>query len=84
MMKFTPSKTNPSIWVRKAPNLRCCENIGVYVGDLSIASECPSTIIDIFKTKHDLKVKGDEILSCHLGADYSEDPDGTFVQKTLQ
>ena len=41
----------------------------------------PSTIIDIFKTKYNLKVKGDGKLSYHLGADYFEDPDGTFVSQ---
>ena len=28
-MKFTPSKTDPCIWLRKAPNLRCYEYITV-------------------------------------------------------
>ena len=68
-MKFTQSKTDPYIWLRKAPNLRCYEYIAVYVDDLCIAAETPSAIIDIFKTKYNLKVKGDGKLSCHLGAD---------------
>ena len=42
-------------------------------------AESPSTIIDIFRTKYHLKVKGDGKLNYHLGADYFEDPDGTFV-----
>ena len=58
-MKFTPSKADPCIWLRKAPNLRCYEYIAVYVDDLCIAAESPSTIIDIFQTKYNLKVKGD-------------------------
>ena len=37
-----------------------------YVDDLCIAAESPSTIIDIFKTKYHLKVKGDAKLSYHL------------------
>ena len=78
-MKFTPSKADPCIWLRKAPNLRCYEYIAVYVDDLCIAAESPSAIIDIFKTKYNLKVKGDGKLSYHLGANYFEDPDGTFV-----
>ena len=69
-MKFTPSKADPYIWLRKSPNLRCYEYIAVYVDDLCIAAESPSTIIDIFKTKCNLKVKGDGKLSYHLGADY--------------
>ena len=45
-------------------------SIAVYV-----VAESPSTIIDIFKTKYNLKVKGDRKLSYHLGADYFEDPE---------
>ena len=80
-MKFTLSKADPCIWLRKAPNLRCYEYIVVYVHDLCIAADSPSTIIDIFKTKYHLKVKGDEKLSNHMGADYLEDPDGAFVSQ---
>ena len=77
-MKFTPSKADPCIWCRKAPNLRCYEEITVYVDGLCIAPESPSAIIDIFQTKYHLNVKGDGKLSYHLGADYFEDPDRTF------
>ena len=80
-MKFLPSKADPCIWLRKAPYLRGCEYIAVYVDDLCIAPESPSTIIAIFKTKYHLKVKGDGKLNYHLGADYVEDPDGTFVSQ---
>ena len=38
-MKLTPSKADPCIWLRKAPNLRCYECIAVYVDDLWIAAE---------------------------------------------
>ena len=77
-MKVLPSKSDPCIWLRKAPNLRCYQNIVVYVDDLYIASETPSTI---FKTKYHLKVKGDGKLNYHLGAHYFEDLDGTFVSQ---
>ena len=80
-MKFLPSKADPCIWLRKAPNLRCYEYIAVYVDDLCIAPESPSAIIQIFKTKYHVKVKGDGKLTYHLGADYFEDPDGTFVSQ---
>ena len=60
------------------PNLRCYEYIAVYVDDLCIAAESPSALIDIFKTKYHLKVKGDGKLK---GADYFEDPDGTFISQ---
>ena len=78
-MKFAPSKADPCIWLRKAPNLRSYEYITVYVDDLYIAAESPRAISGIFKTKYNLKVKGDGKLSYHLGADYFEDQDGTFV-----
>ena len=78
-MKFLPSKANPCNWLRKAPNLRCYEYIAVYVDDLCIAAESHSAIIQIFKSKYHLKIKGDGKLTYHLGADYYEDPDGTFV-----
>ena len=80
-MKFLPSKADPCIWLRKAPNLRCYEYIAVYVDDLCIAAESPSAIIQIFKSKYHLKVKGDGKLTYHLSADYFEDPDGTFVSQ---
>ena len=78
-MYFTPSKAGPCIWLRKNPNLKCYEYIAVYVDDLCITAESPSAIIDMFKTKYDLKVKGDGKLSYHLGADYFEGPDGTYL-----
>ena len=80
-MKFLPSKADPCIWLSKAPNLKCYEYIAVYVDDLCIAAESPSAIIQIFKSKYHLKVKGDGKLTYQLGADYFEDPDGTFVSQ---
>ena len=78
---FLPSKADPCIWLRKAPNLRCYEYIAVCVDDLCMAADSPSAIISIVKTKYHLKVKGDGKLIYHLGADYFEDPDGTFVSQ---
>ena len=80
-MKFTTYKAHPCIWLRKAPNLRCYECVAVYLDDLCIGAESPSAIIDILKTKYNLKVKGDGKLIYDLGADYFEDPDGTFVSQ---
>ena len=80
-MKCLPSKADPCIWLRKAPNLRCYEYIAVYVDGLCIEAESPNAIIQIFKSKYHLKVKGDGKLTYHLGADYLEDPDGTFVSQ---
>ena len=39
---FLPSKADPCIWLKKAPNLKCYEYIAVYVDDLCIAAESPS------------------------------------------
>ena len=61
--------------------MRCYEYIAVYVDNLCIATESPSAIIQIFKSKYHLKVKGDGKLTYHLGADYFYDPDGTFVSQ---
>ena len=44
--------------------MRCYEYIAVYVDDLCIAAESPSAIIQIFKSKYHLKVKGDG--TCHM------------------
>ena len=66
---------------QESTQFRCYEYIAVYVDDLCIAAKSPSAIIDIFKTKYHLKVKGDGKLSYHLDADYFEDPDGTFVSQ---
>ena len=46
------------------------EYIAVYIDDLCIAAESPSTISQIIKAKYHLKVKGDGKLTYHLGADY--------------
>ena len=78
-MKVLPSKADPCIWLRKAPNLRSYEYITVYVDDLCIATETPGATINIFKTKYHLKVKGDGKLNYHLGTDYFEDPDGLLL-----
>ena len=49
--------------------------------DLCIAAESHSAIIQIFESKYHLKIKGDGELTYHLGADFFEDPDGTFVNQ---
>ena len=33
------------------------------------------------KSKYNLKVKGEDPLTYHLGADYFQDPDGTMVSQ---
>ena len=52
--------------------------IAVYVDDLCIALNPPA---QLFKFSRHLKVKGDGKLTYHLGADYFEDTDGSFVSQ---
>ena len=53
----------------------------MYVDGFCIAAQDPKEIINIFKSKYNLKVKGDGPLTYHLGADYFQDPDGTMVSQ---
>ena len=46
---------------------------------MCIAAQNPKELINILKTKYQLKTKGDGPLTYHLGADYYQDPDGTMV-----
>ena len=55
---------------QEKPQFEGYDYIAVYVDDLCIVAESPSAIIDIFKTKYHLKVKGDGKLSYPMGADY--------------
>ena len=66
---------------QESTQIEVYEYIAVYVDDLCIAAESPSAIIQIFKSKYHLKVKGDGKLTYHLGADYFEDQHGTFVSQ---
>ena len=65
--------------MRKNSKLNLYEYIAVYVDDLCIAAQNPKQLINILKSKYQLKVKGDGPLTYHLGADYYHDPDGTMV-----
>ena len=60
-------------------NLKFSEYLAVYIDDVFIADESSSAINDIFKTKDQLKVKGDGKLSYHLSADYFEDSELSFI-----
>ena len=82
-MKFLPSKADPCIWLRKPPNLRCYEYIAVYVDDLCIAAESPSAIIQIFKSKYHLKIKGDGKLTYHLVIQFPPEMDENWVRYGL-
>ena len=76
-----PSRADQCIWLKKNIKLNVYEYIAVYVDDLCIAAQDPKEIINILKSKYNLKVKGDGPLTFHLGADYFQDPDGTMVSQ---
>ena len=74
-----PSKADPCVWMRMNKDLKCYEYIATYVDDLCIAAQDPSKIIQTLKEDYKLKVKGDGLLSHHMGADYTRDKDKTLV-----
>ena len=78
-MDFRPSRPDPCIWLRMNLKLNLYEYIAVYVDDLCIAAQTPKELINILKSKYQLKVKGDGPLTYHLGTDCYHDPDGTMV-----
>ena len=80
-MNFIPSRADQCIWLKKNNKLNLYEYIAVYVDDLCIAAQDPKEIINILKSKYNLKIKGDGPLTYHLGADYFQDPDGTLVSQ---
>ena len=80
-MEFIPSGADQCIWLKKNEKLNIYEYIAVYVDDLCIAAKDPKEIINVLKSKYHLKVKGDDPLAYHLGADYFQDPDGTMVSQ---
>ena len=80
-MNLIPSRADQCIWLKKNNKLNLYENIAVYVDDLCIAAQDPKEIINILKSKYNLKVKGDGPLTYHLGADYFQDPDRTLISQ---
>ena len=67
--------------MKKIIELNLYEYIPVYVDDLCIAAQNPKELINILKSKYNLKVEGDGLLTYHLGADYYQDTDGTMVSQ---
>ena len=78
---FKPSRADQCILLKKNLKSNLYEYIAVYVDDLCIAAQNPKELINILKTKYQLKVKGIGPLTFHLGADYYHDPDGTMVSQ---
>ena len=78
-MDFIPSQADPSMLLTKNSKLNLYEYIAVYVDDLCVPAQNPEELINILKSNYQFEVKGDGPLTCHLGADYFHDPDGTMV-----
>ena len=78
-MGFMPSLADPSVWMRENTNIKCFEYIATYDDDLCIAAHNPGQIIQILKEDYKLKVKRDEPLNHHFGADYTRDKGKTLV-----
>ena len=54
-MGFTPSKTDPCVWMRENKNLKFYEYIATYVDDLCIAAQNPGQIIQVLKENYKIK-----------------------------
>ena len=75
-MGFSPSKSEPDIWMRPCGN--AYEYIGVYVDDLAIVARAPQEITDILQKKHGFKLKGTGPIKFHLGMDFFRDSNGVL------
>ena len=58
-MDFIPSRADQFIWLKKNVKLNLNEYIAVSVDDLCIAAQDPKEIINILKSKYNLKGKED-------------------------
>ena len=76
---FFPSKADPDVWMRVAPDQSTYEYIACYVDDLALAMKDPKSFLDLLKEKYGFKLKGVGPISYHLGMDYFKDKDGTMV-----
>ena len=70
---FTPCKAEPDIWMRKTPDGKSYEYIGVYVDDLAMALSDPKTFVTTLEVKYKFKLKGTGPLEFHLGCDFYRD-----------
>ena len=64
-MNFTPSRADQCIWLKNNNKLNLYEYIAAYVDDSYIAAQDPKEIINILKSKYNLKVIGDGPLAYH-------------------
>jgi len=78
--RFTPSRADPDVWMRKSVDGKCYEYVAVYVDDLAVAMKDPKSFFDVLKHKYKFKLKEDGPIDYHLGMNYYKDKDGTLVQ----
>jgi hypothetical protein len=77
-LSFKPSKADPYVWYKFNKSGTLYEYVAIYVDDLLICADDPSIFISQLKSL-DLKIKGEGMLSYHLGCEYEQNPDGTLV-----
>ena len=80
-MGFFPSKADPDVWMRKAPDKSCYEYVAVYVDNLMVAMKNPKAFFDELKGTYGFKLKGDGSIDYHLGLNFYLDKDGTMIQR---
>jgi hypothetical protein len=72
---FVPCKTKTDIW---RLNNGIFDYVAVFVDDLLIAAQDPSSITNSLTDQHQFKLKGTGALQYHLGCDYFKDNTGTL------
>jgi len=77
-MGFHACKSDTDVWMKKVDNH--WEYVAVYVDDLCLAMKDPAEFVRQLREDHGYKLKGDGVLSYHLGAEYVRDKDGTLGQ----
>lgn len=73
---FTPSKAEPTIWMRRNGDIY--EYIAVYVDDLCLAMKNPQAFCDTLMNTYKYKLKGTGPISFHLGCDFFRDEEGVL------
>jgi len=77
-MGFSSCRADPDVWIRDCGTHY--EYVCVYVDDLAVRMENPESFFEELQgPKWGYKLKGVGPLEYHLGADFSRDPDGTFL-----
>ena len=73
---FTPCRAEPNIWLHPADDH--CEHVTVHVDNLAFAVDKHQEFVTTLCDKHNFKLKGTGPITCHLGASFIQDLDGTL------